>query len=322
MSLRTRRFLKLILACGPFLCGSVSAESVDNLPDHSEPEIKPLAILDEPQEAISKRIIRFANWLDSFFGEPRIFEEIPENYLQMNFQSLAQDHRSPRYRAEFRGKITLPHTEERLKLLIESEPEDEDPAAAPESPAQALESQQQSVGLRYLNVPTEQWRINTDAGVRLRTSPDPFVRLRLRRLYALKKWNLRAAETLFWYDSSGTGSTTQLDLERVLNSKFFFRATSLATWLEETGYFNLSQEFALYHNLDSRRVLSYQVVTSGISRPEPHVTNHLLSVRLRQQIHRDWLFMEINPQVNFPRDQQFHAVKSISFKLEFLFGSY
>lgn len=314
--------LSLGILCNLLLVGSAYALHANETETSNEPSIKTLEILDSSQEAISQRIIRFSNWLDSFFGEPRFFQETPENYLQVNFQSLIQDENSPRYRAEFKGKISLPNTEEKIKLLIESEPEDGGVEDGQDTPLKALESQEQTVGLRYIHEPIGHWSVNTDAGVRLRSSLDTFARFRVRRLFPLKKWNLRAAETLFWFDSSGSGSTTRLDLERVVDSQLFFRASSMASWLEENRYFDLRQEFALFHDLDSRRAIAYQFATSGKSKPEAHVTNHQLSVRLRQQIHRDWLFLELNPQINFPKDKQFHAVKSISFTLEFLFGSH
>lgn len=314
--------LKLIIICNFLLPGSAHAEANGTTLTTNEPLVKPLETFDASQKAVSQRVIKFANWLDSFFGENRIYQESTENYLKVNFLHLIEDGKSPRYDAQLKGKITLPGTEDRLKLLIESEPEDGVDEVGQDTPLKALESQQQSLGLRYTVEPTDEWSVNTDAGVRFRSKPETFARLRIRRLFPLDDWNIRAAETLFWYRSTGPGSSTRIDLERTLGSKHFFRASTNATWMEENRYFDLIQEFSLFHNLDSRRVISYQTAVQGKTQPNSHVTNYLLSVRFRQQIHHDWLFLELNPQVNFPKENNFNGVKSISLKIEILFGSY
>ena len=82
----------------------------------------------------------------------------------------------------------------------------------------------------------------------------------------------------------------------------------------------MSQNFYLIHTINPYRGVIYQAGINGVSEPKTHVTRYLLSIRLRQQIHRDWLFFEINPKVVYPEEEDFHTRHSLTFKLEVVFG--
>lgn len=282
------------------------------------PRILMLEPLDSHRDAASKQVTALANWLDSFFADERIYEESQKSHLKLNLLHISEEGYEPRYEANLQGKLTLPNTQERLKILFESDPEED--AAADTTVVEAVEAQEQSLGLRYIQYTSKWLRAHTDAGVRFRSGLDTFVRFRLRGIYTLGQWQFRAAETIFWRDSIGAGETTRLDIERRLSKDYLFRSTSQATWLDETRQFDMSQDFYLIHTINKYRGVIYRAGMSGVSEPKTHTTGYVLSVRLRQQIHRDWLFFEINPKVLYPEEEDFHTRHSLTFKLEIMFG--
>ncbi len=285
----------------------------------AQPNISLIAPLDSSRDAISKQVTDFANWLDNFFGDERIYDESQNSHLKLNLLNIREEGGQSRYEANLQGKLTLPNTQKRLKLLLESDP-GEEIQQTDTTVVQAVESQEQSLGLRYIQYSSDWLRAHTDVGVRFRSGLDTFVRFRLRGLFTLGQWNLRAAETLFWRESSGPGETTQLDLERRLAEDLLFRSTSKASWLDDTQQFDTGQNFFLIHNINTRRAVIYRAGLSAVSEPNTHTTGYILSVRLRQQIHRDWLFFEINPKVLYPEEEDFHPQRSLTLKLEVMFG--
>jgi len=285
---------------------------------NEEPRISLLEPLDGTRNAVSHQVTEFANWLDNFFGDDRIYDESQNSRLKLNLLQINEEGYQPRFETRLQGKLTLPNTQKRLKILFESDPEEN--ADADTTVVEAVEAQEQSLGLRYIQLSTDWLRANTDVGVRLRSGLDTFVRFRLRGLFALGHWNLRATETLFWRDSTGPGSTTRLDIERRFAKTYLFRATSRAAWLDETREFNMGQDFFLIHTINKHRAVIYRTGLTAVSEPKMQTTGYILSVRLRQQIHRDWLFFEINPRVVYPRAEEFHARHSLTFKLEVVFG--
>jgi len=284
----------------------------------TEPRISLLEPLDSTRNAVSHQVTEFANWLDNFFGDDRIYEESQNSRLKLNLLQINEEGYQPRFETRLQGKLTLPNTQKRLKILFESDPEEN---TGPDTTiTEAVEAQEQSLGLRYIQLSTDWLRAHTDIGVRFRSGLDTFVRFRLRGLFTLGHWNLRATETLFWRDSTGPGETTRLDIERQFVKTWLFRATSKATWLDKTSQFDMGQDFFLIHTINKHRAVIYRTGLTAVSEPEVQTTGYILSVRLRQQIHRDWLFFEINPKVVYPRAENFHSRHSLTFKLEVVFG--
>ena len=294
------------------------ATEPDNEKPAPQPNIAVLAPLDSSHDTVAKQVINFANWLDNFFGDERVYDESQKSHLKLNLRYISEKGNSPRYQANLQGKLTLPHTQKRLKLLLESDP-GENPSTS-NTVVEALESQEQSIGLRYIQYSSDWLRAHTDAGIRFHSGLDPFVRFRLRGIFTFGHWNLRAAETLFWRKSSEPGETTQLDIERGLSKDLLFRSTSSATWLDKTQQFDMGQNFYLFHTINPYRAVIYRAGLSAVSEPQTHTTGYVLSVRLRQQIHRDWLFFEINPKVLYPEEENFSPQRSLTLKLEVLFG--
>jgi hypothetical protein len=304
--------LGLLLLGGP-ACG---ADETEDAP--VEPNIKLLEPLDKPRGIIGQGVTDFADWLDGFFGENRIYQETQNSYLKLHFIHTITEGESPLYDAKLNGKIDLPRLEKNFKLLFESEQEDGIDGGE-STPLKSLEAQRQSLALQYITEPFRNWQLSTDSGLRLSSNPDIFVRMRAYRAFALDTWTLRASQSLFWFESLGEGATTQVDLERRIDSRNFFRSTTAATWLDDNHYYDLVQEFSLFHIYNPRVTFLYQASAHGITEPTTHVTDYVLSVRLRRQIHRDWLYFEINPRITYPEEEDFGAVKSLSLRLEMIF---
>jgi len=132
---------------------------------------------------------------------------------------------------------------------------------------------------------------------------------------------MKIAETIFWFGTIGLGSTTQLDMEHLLNPLVLFRATSTATCLEAPQNCNLRQDLTIFHTLSDRAAMLYQASILGVSEPEPQKTAYVLLTRYRYRLHKNWVFYEITPQLNFPRTDDFRLNASLLLRLEILFGA-
>ena len=278
--------------------------------------------IDIGHDQIEERVNLFVDWVDEFFGSERVFEETRDNYVKLSIGKVIEEGGKVNNANKLSAQINLPRTEDRLKLLITSEPET-DEIAGNLQPRETLSgvntNNEQSTALRFVARETPVWNIHADLGVRYQSGVDPFGRFRVRRTVVLTPWTLHFAETLFWYDSLGRGETTHVDFERPVNHKFLFRATTEATWRDQTDYFDLVEALMFLHRVSDRRSVIYQASAFGVTEPVQHVTDYLLGVRFRQLIHRDWLFFEINPQINYPKELHFKAVPTLTLKLDIIF---
>ncbi|MHB8810969.1 MAG: hypothetical protein ACYC9M_13310 [Desulfobulbaceae bacterium] len=76
----------------------------------------------------------------------------------------------------------------------------------------------------------------------------------------------------------------------------------------------------LYQILGTDKVLSYEWENHFANVQRDELTDLWLLVRYRQKFLRDWLFFEISPRVNFPKDNDREANFGLLFRIEMNFG--
>ena len=304
-----------------FFSPTVYAETLPKDKMEEIPSIESLEKFDSYRDTASHQVTRFANWIDNFFADDRIYDEKQGSHIKLNLlQTYFEDYK-PEYEAEIKAKLDLPKTQGKLQLLIESDDEDEENTQK-SSISEAVENQEQSIALRYIQKHTDKWRITNIAGIRFFNSEiDPFARFRIRRFIGYDQWTYRITESIFWFNSEGAGETTRLDIDHTLTKNLLFRATTEATWLNINSYFDLGQDLILFQNINKRKSIAYQAGTRGISEPDVHATNHFLLLRYRQQLHKKWLFFEFIPAINHPIENDYKPIRSITLKFEIVFDA-
>lgn len=293
-------------------------------PPEPEPLQEIIGVADAPRDYLSEKFVDLVSGIDRFFGDERNYQESRDSVLQIDFTRVMGYGGEHRFIYAGRAKVHLPNTEKRLHLLIESDPDKHTGSDA--SRKQAVQTGVQSApasygaGVRYEKAEQERWHFSTDGGLKFQgLNTTPFARTRLSYAMPLDEWQMKASETLFWFNTIGAGETTQLDFERKTSETMMFRATSNATWLHDKQNMDLRQDFTSFHTLDDRRALLYQASVVGVSRPSAHVNDYVLLLLYRYRLHRKWMFLEVSPQLHFPRERQFRSSGMLSLRLEMLF---
>ena len=281
--------------------------------------------VDGPRDYLSEQVVSISQSIDHFFGEERYFQENNKSVIQLELNETFKEGGDKVYLFEGKAKLDLPAAQRRFQLVLESNPEQkssgdikkDQPAAAKEPPKPT----QYSASLRYEKSEESLWHYSTELGAKFQFPLDPFARLRGSYVVPVAQWRLNLTETLFWFGTIGLGETTQFDMERVLTAPFLFRATSTATCLEAPQNCDLRQDVTLYHTLNERTALLYQASVLGVSEPELAETAYVLLMRYRYRLHKEWVFLEVTPQLNFPSTDGFKLNASLLFRLEILFGA-
>lgn len=286
----------------------------------SLPGTTALERLDERHKTVSHQVTRFANWIDNFFANDLAYDELQESHINLGISGTFYEDKGPGYDLKLDAKLSIPKTQKRVQLLIESYDKDEEDLQKT-SLRDNSDNQDQSIGLRFLQKEVRNWRVITDAGLRFRSGIDTFARLRLKRSITRESLIFRLQETIFWFDSDGMGETTRLDVDRNLTKKVLIRSTSQATWRNKHHFFDLGQEFSLFQNIDTRKAIAYQTGVRAVRDPEIYATDYVISIRYREQIYKKWLYMEINPKINYPQDNDYKPVRSITLKMDAIFGA-
>jgi hypothetical protein len=302
---------------------AASAVSADSAASADSPPVDTPNAMDPTRNYMSGKLEHWAKNIDSFFGDYRNYQESNDSVIQLYTTHVIGYLGEPKYDFALNAKISLPNTEKKMKLLIETNPYERtvsNPALIQPQPSnQASTSRSLAAALRYEKAEAERWHFSTDGGVQLAgLASSPFVRARLRLAMPLAQWQLKVAETLFWFSNIGAGESTLIDFERPLSEQQFFRASSNATWLNNTQNFDLSQSFSFFHPLNERTALLYQISAIGVSRPQMQVTDYVIMMSYRYRLHREWIFLEISPQVHFPQVVNYQTSTLLSIRLEFL----
>jgi hypothetical protein len=281
-------------------------------------------VMDSTRDYLSAKLESWARSTDRFFGDYRNYQESNDSVVQLVATQVVGYQGPPKFDYALNVKVHLPNTEKKLQLLVETGP-DKNSATGPTKiqPYPYRKSNTQgsiAAALRYEKSEAERWHFTTDGGLLMAgIASTPFARSRLRLAMPVGPWLMNVAESVFWYNTIGAGESTVLDFEHRINELFVVRSSSNATWLNDTQNFDLRQDLSLYHSLNDRAALLYQVSAIGVSRPQTQVSDYVILLLFRYRVHREWMFVELSPQQHFPRDRNFEPSSLLSMKFELLF---
>jgi hypothetical protein len=298
--------------------------AANDAPLNEQEEAGIFDFLNAPQAYWSTKVTDFAQYLDSFFIDPRAFQETNESLVILGVNEVISRDNRPEFEVTGKARIALPYAKKYLHLLFESDPEVATTRVDPKTGTPVVDPavvapKSFAAAVRFQKPVEERWHFSTDIGIKLRSPLNPFVRARGSLSIPFDDWRTKLTETLFWFDSIGAGAGTQLDLETTLSDRVLFRSTTNATWLNEKQGFDLNQDFSLYQTLNNRAAVVYQISAAGVDYPSPQVTEYLAQIRVRYRLHRKWLFFEVDPQLHYPRETGYQMHPMLLLRLEMLF---
>jgi hypothetical protein len=277
------------------------------------------------RDYLSGKITSFASYLDRFFGGDRHYQESNETMVQLDLTKLNGYGGGHNLDLAVRARFRLPITEARLHLLVETAPEKNiitspTPVTRPIAvPGVTPVSNNAALAVRYVKEKEGVWRFNTDWGIKFPIPPKPFARARASYSIPVGEWRLKAAESVYWFNTLGLGETTQLDLEYIISPPFLFRSSTVVTWLKDDHNFDMRQDISVYHTRTDRSAILYQASAIGISNPQYQMTDFVVLMLYRYRMHQEWLFFEISPQLHYPSDRQYEFSPALSMRVEMLF---
>lgn len=280
--------------------------------------------LDRAESMMSGWVDYSARRLDSLFGTHESLSVDNESYLRISQESLWQESEGFDTDLNLRFRLDLPTSKERLRILIESDPEESlgtlDEQGSDSRLNQRLESDNSILGLAKLDPADkrERWSYRYGAGIKLRLPIDPYARVTGERVwqFADSPWQLHSYNRLSWFDSDGYSARSNWDLNRPLASGHRLRSYTRFQWQEEEDTLEFSQRFDVSRKLNSRSSLRNGLIMVGESLSEPRFNNYYLQSWYRRDIHKGILFMDLIPELHFPRDSDFEPRWAVTLRFE------
>lgn len=278
------------------------------------------------EQGILGQVIRF----DSFFGNLKNDHGRRTGYqLQVRNAVRVEKGGKLRFGPSVRANITLSKISERLRLYISGDNEPEPIAPRlPEDPGNpgfdrpTLTAKVVNTELRYEFFKTPLTNIFMGAGVRIAIPTQTFVRSRIQHTHHFNDVTLlRLGETLFANNVLGLGETSEISVERIIDSKNLLRWASTGTLSHKISGLEWGTELSLLHVLSSKSAVTLTGGVYGNTHVEDMITNFRLLARYRRNFLRSWLFYELVPELSWPRkgDDVFPTNYAMTFVLEVVF---
>lgn len=210
-------------------------------------------------------------------------------------------------------RVDLPHTEHDWKLILETDPDDYDDL---ESKQRGIRTQSPNKhgafgGVRLQDEQLSHWRTSFDIGVKLRFPIDPFVRAELYRVGKLSDdWTMGFSQEVFYFDSKGPGSLTGLnfyyDVDEAAGQ--IFKIGSSGQYLHNDEQWEVLHQAQYFDRINEKHLMEYSIGISLRPHNADEVSNYWLSASWVHKLYKNWLFLTVTPQLEFPRefDHQFN----------------
>jgi hypothetical protein len=276
--------------------------------------------VDRAHAGVSTRIEAMAQNLDGFFANERIFEETTESYLQISLNTVFQEDGEVTFDEDIKAKIDLTKTKRKLKLLIESDPVSTRKDDTSDQPVDTPEETNYFLSIEREAKQFKNWDISPALGIRFRTPPNPFARVRAIRYFDIAPWLLRTSANLYWFDNDGWGRNIVFELDRALTEDVLFRSASSAEWKELSRDIVVAEIFSFYQYLGPKHNFVYEIGAYGVDNPDWTIDYYVTRLRYRRQAYKNWLFIEMRPEVAFRKNDNFDADLSFLFRVETIFG--
>ncbi len=329
------KFRSLALA---LTLGATCARGADGL-SNSSPTNGLKATMNVRQEAISRRMLtwvdRFDRLLansistnkvergpDSFYTDSELRDIAEGSYVEVTPElKISED--GVGFDVGFSSRLRLRRASARLRLFVESFDDREDAVddvVGPRPFTDRDSDSRASVGLGYVLADRLNFKADASAGLAFRPAPAPRFKIRARIERNLGAWRARVTETGFWEADDGFGERTQIEFRRKVFERDTINLGSSAIWSETSQGVDLGQLFAYIHPISSRNAIAFKFGVASHTAPSAIVDRYVVRLPFRRLVHADWMYIEVEPGVNFDNESDFDAAPQIILRLDLLFG--
>jgi len=275
--------------------------------------------IDKKQEQLSEALINAATWVDSFFdNKSRALAE--QNYSRaiLKLSAGIEEQGDFQFKPRLNLRLHLPGIEDRLNFLLSANSDEDFDADRVGNNLNSRESESSLVGaFRFFAKQTEKINIATSVGL---SSSYAYAGVRYRGFYDYGSWQGRFITRLRYYTDDGFELRNQYDIERQIAKKFLFRTTVEANLEEKHNGMPHALTFSLFQVLGPDRAILYDFGNFMTTSPSYQLVDTVFRLRYRQRFYRDWLVVELAPQLAFPKEYDRDPTLGLILKLEADFG--
>ena len=293
----------------------------DACPPDGKPPSRILTLVDKTHAGISNRLEATVKYADRFFADENVFEETNKSYTRLPLDIIYDQDDGLSFKIRVRARIILPNTDKKLKLLLSDTSSEEEPDNISTPADDPLQDNNFSISLETQLKKTGKWKIRPSLGIKTGIPPDPFLRARLIRYFAITpKWLSRFSATSTYLALAGAEFDTRIQFSRAIRHDFLFRSTTRWKWTEEKDFSEGTQILSLFQHLNEKVNLAYEAGIFSDNGDNWEVTEYRLWHRYRKLVYKNWLFLELIPELRFKQENDYAPSYRFTFRIEPVFG--
>ncbi len=283
--------------------------------------------VDKTHLQISQLLCWPSRWVDHFFHDHTGYrwQEAGTTVRLTQTATWRDDHQSSTP-FDIHARAELPGLEKRFKLFFVND-EDVLEAEHKKTSSQSGETDNQTKGfraaLRLALRKSRHYGLDFDVGLRSGLHAYSQIRYQWHKPVSMRG-RLAFEQTFYYLDPEGGATNSLLEYAYDVSSKGTIRLSSNALYSEENheegkGWV-ISQNVAYYYRIDDQSAIKFRLGTYGYTEPGWAIQKYYFSTLYRRNFFRSWLFYEIEPFWEWPKDQGFGTVTGLSLRLEVILG--
>lgn len=262
--------------------------------------------------------------IDEFFYGEELENIDSDSHLKLELQNTFYKSGEIKQDVKLRAKLDLPNTEKKFKLIFSSDAEKEESLeerVSNDASGERIKANDSFAGVEYKPDSEEsKWDKSLTGGIKLRSPLLPFVKYDLDNKWRLSELWTSEFEQTFWYlDDEGFGETSELKFTRPITESYRLKISSEVEFRDRDNTFYYDIILSTIHRLNPVSSIEYYVGSLGESQPTNQITRHVLGANYRKLLHEDWLFLNIEPGLSFPREENWKPQPSFSLELQIYF---
>lgn len=262
--------------------------------------------LDEGHAFLAERLFAPVLVFDRFFSDESVLDaERSRSFLRWRNELRVERGTTPIYTTNLRADLRFPALNralERVRLVLEGQTRDTIAALFPGEGEEVDEA----LGTGGAELRIRLWEGllthgDLGAGVLLQMPPGAFTRARLRwAIPAGELFLTRLVTSGFWRTDTHFGTSIDVSFERGIKRTALLRLAGQTQLTQESRGVEWSTELAALRAFTRTVAGSVGVGMLGATRSHPAVDRYRVATRLRTDVYRRWLFVEVEPEVYWP----------------------
>ncbi|GEM_PF-5078218 len=269
-------------------------------------EAKSRDYLEETREGVTNRVIRLANTVDSLFGSTRAVDEYEGSTLRVTQRYFLKDRDLGAEDVEASLNLKLPnleHAEDKFRESIFI-------------PGQTTTGEG-SGGLKKKST----WDFTQESGIRVSIPISYFARLRARRDFFTGQMVHHFYEQVGWDSRNQWEEKTSLISDYAINSSLLFRLLNEKDWAMTAGNVTSAHGPSLIYQIDDSSAASFDMrLFTGLHGRAIYTDNYTVGTTYRKVLPIEWMYVQLNPEISWPREKNFAGQWAVYLQLELLFG--